>query len=83
MSSQPVTRDPVPTNPAKVISWLLSANEDRFLPVVASPLVALMVVGRALSSAGSGTVAPIALIATIVITGLSGRRNRARSAATS
>lgn len=51
-----------------MISWLLSANEQRFLPVVASPLVALLVVGRALTSAGSGAVAPIALLVALAAT---------------
>jgi hypothetical protein len=79
--NQDVTADLGPINPTRVISWLLSADEHRFLPVIAGPLVALMVVGRALTSAGSGTVAPIALVATILITGRLDRRNRARTAA--
>ena len=66
------------STPERMISWLLSLDQQRFIPVISSPLAALIVVGRALASAGSGAVAPIALLAAIAVTKLFDRR-RARA----
>jgi hypothetical protein len=66
--------------PERMISWLLAGNEQRFLPIVASPFVALMVVGRALTSAGSGAIAPVVLLGAVGFTKLLDRR-RAKSLA--
>ena len=60
--------------PERMISWLLTGNEQRFLPIVASPFVALMVVGRALTSAGSGAIAPVVLLAAVGFTQFLDRR---------
>jgi hypothetical protein len=68
------------SSPGRMISWLLTANQQRFLPIVASPFVALMVVGRALTSAGSGAVAPVVLLAAVGFTKQLDRR-RAKSLA--
>jgi hypothetical protein len=63
-----------------MISWLLAGNERRFLPIVASPLVALIVVGRALTSAGSGAVAPVSLLIVVAFTTYLDRRRARRRA---
>jgi hypothetical protein len=60
--------------PERMISWLLTGNEQRFLPIVASPFVALIVVGRALTSAGSGAIAPLVLLGAVGFTKLLDRR---------
>jgi hypothetical protein len=64
--------------PDRIISWLLGATEQRFLPIIASPFVALIVVGRALTSAGSGAIAPVVLLGAVGFTQLLDRRRAKR-----